>query len=59
VQNAIEYFLRVAGRRREGERMALFRVERLGFRIQDQGAFYAGLERNGPKAVREFREAFR
>ena len=59
VQNAIEYFLQVAGRRREGERMAPFRVERLDFRIQDQGAFYAGLERNGPKAVREFRDAFR
>lgn len=59
VQNAIEYFLQVADRRREGERMAPFRVERLDFRIQDQAAFYAGLERNGPKAVREFREAFR
>ena len=59
VQNAIEYFLQVAGRRREGERMAPFRVERLDFRIQHQEAFYAGLERNGPKAVREFREAFR
>lgn len=59
VQNAVEYFLQVADRRRDGERMAPFRVERLDFRIQDQGAFYAGLERNGPKAVREFREAFR
>ena len=59
VQNAIEYYLQVADRRREGERMAPFRVERLDFRIQDQQAFYAGLERNGPKAVSEFREAFR
>jgi hypothetical protein len=58
VQNAIEYFLQVAGRRREGERMAPFRVERLDYRIQDQKQFYAGLERNGPKAVREFRETF-
>jgi hypothetical protein len=58
VRNAVEYFLEVAGRRRAGERMAPFRVERLDFRIQDQEAFYAGLERNGSKAVREFREAF-
>jgi hypothetical protein len=59
VHNAIDYYLQVADRRREGERMAPFRVERLDFRIQDQQAFYAGLERNGPKAVNEFREAFR
>jgi len=38
--------------------MALFRAERLDFRIQDRQAFFSGLERNGPKAVREFRQAF-
>lgn len=59
VQNAIEYYLQVVDRRLGGERMAPFRVERLDFHIQDQQAFYAGLERNGPKAVSEFREAFR
>lgn len=59
VQNAVEYFLDVAGRRQAGERMAPFRVERLDFRIQDQQAFYFGLVRNGPKAPREFRDAFR
>jgi hypothetical protein len=58
VANAIEYFLDVVERRRGGERLAPFRVERLDYRIQDQAAFYAGLERDGPKAVREFREAF-
>lgn len=58
VQNAIDYFLEVVGRRRAGERMAPFRVDRLDFRLQDQQLFYAGLERNGPKAVSEFREAF-
>jgi hypothetical protein len=36
--------------------MAPFRVERLDYRIQDQDAFYAGLARNGPKAVQEFME---
>jgi hypothetical protein len=58
VANAAEYFLGVLERRRRGERLAPFRVERLDYRTQDQAAFYAGLERNGPKAVREFREAF-
>ncbi len=58
VANAVEYFLDVAQRRRAGERLAPFRVERLDYRDQDQEAFYRGLERNGPRAVREFREAF-
>jgi hypothetical protein len=30
----------------------------LDFRVQDQAAFYKGLERDGPKAVQEFRAAF-
>ncbi len=58
IENAIAYFLDAIGRRRSGERLAPFRVERLDFRTQDQAAFYKGLERNGPKAVREFRAAF-
>jgi len=35
VENAIQYFLEVSGRRRAGERMAPFHVERLDFRTQD------------------------
>ncbi len=58
IANAVEYFLETAARRRSGERLAPFHVERLDFRTQDTEAFYKGLERNGPKAVREFREAF-
>lgn len=58
VANAIDYFLETAGRRRGGERLAPFRVQRLDLRNQDREAFYAGLARNGPKAVREFRAAF-
>jgi hypothetical protein len=58
VENAIRYFLEVVDRRRSGERLAPFRVERLDFRNQDTEAFFRGLERNGPKAVREFRKAF-
>lgn len=58
VQNAIEYFLKAATRRQAGERLAPFHVERLDLRNQDRQAFFKGLERNGPKAVREYREAF-
>ncbi|MES0361415.1 MAG: deiodinase-related protein, partial [Anaerolineales bacterium] len=41
-----------------GERMAGFPVERLDFRTQDSDGFMLGLERNGPKAIREFNTAF-
>ena len=58
VENAITYFLDVNERRRSGERLAPFRVERVDFRTQDREAFYKGLERNGSKAVREYRAAF-
>jgi hypothetical protein len=58
IANAVEYFVSVSERRRAKERLAPFRVERLDFRDHDREAFFEGLERNGPKAVREFREAF-
>jgi len=57
VANAMDYFLSLTDRRRAQERLIPFRVERLDYRTSDVTAFYAGLERNGPKAVREFREA--
>src|SRR3954469_5846605 len=58
IANAVEYFLDVAQRRRNGERLATVAVERLAFRTTNRAAFDAGLARNGPQAVREFREAF-
>lgn len=58
VKNAIEYYLDVSNRRKNKERLAPFRVERLDYRNQDQEQFYAGLEKNGPRAVAEFRDAF-
>jgi hypothetical protein len=58
VENAIEYFLEVTNRRRSGERVGGFQVERLDFRTSDQAGFMVGLARNGPKAVREFTSAF-
>jgi hypothetical protein len=56
VENAIIYFLDVLNRRRASARLAAFRVERLDYRTSDSDAFFEGLARNGPKAVREFRE---
>ena len=58
VELAVEYLLRVTERRRNREGLAPFRVEKLDFRQVDREAFYQGLERNGPKAVKEFKEAF-
>lgn len=58
VENALVYFLDVGERRKTRERLAPFTVERLDYRNQDREAFYRGLERNGPKAVDEFRKAF-
>ncbi len=57
VENAVVYFLDVVNRRRSGERLAPFQVKRLDYRNSDPEAFRRGLERNGPKAVREFYEA--
>jgi hypothetical protein len=59
VENALIYFLDVTERRQARKRLAPFRVERLDFREQDSEGFFRGLARNGPKAVEEFREAFR
>ena len=57
VDNAVAYLLDVRRRRRQQERLVPFRAERLDYRTSDTEGFYAALERNGPRAVREFREA--
>lgn len=58
VEDAIRHLLMGLDRRRAGRRLAPMRVERLDFRERDVETFYKGLERNGPKAVREFKAAF-
>ena len=58
VENALKYFHDLVNRRRSGERVVGFNVQRLDFRTQDQAGFIVGLERNGPKAAREFMKAF-
>jgi len=57
IRFALDYLLGVQDRRGGGERLAPFYSELLGFRWIDDPAFWAGLERNGPKAVAEFRAA--
>jgi len=54
VRDAMENIARIGEMRQRGGRLAPFWTERLGFRVVDQAAFNAGLERNGPKAVAEF-----
>jgi hypothetical protein len=58
VENALEYFLAVNQRRRGGERVVPFQVQRLDYRENDREGFFEGLARNGPKAVEEFKDAF-
>lgn len=58
IENAVGYFLGAISNPQAGPPLTPFHVERLDFRERDMRAFYKGLERNGPKAVREFRAAF-
>lgn len=58
VENAIRELLEVGQRRRNRERLTPFYVEKLDYREIDREGFYNGLERSGPKAVKEFSEAF-
>lgn len=58
VVRTVEYLLEVQERRQNRERLAGFRVERIEYRIQDRESFDAGLERNGQRAVEEFKTAF-
>jgi hypothetical protein len=58
VEKAITELLDINQRRRNRELLSPFVVEKLDYRIIDREGFYKGLERSGPKAVREFSEAF-
>ncbi len=54
---AVDYLLGVQDLRRRGGRVAPFYAELQGYRWSDPAGFQTGLERDGPKAVREFAEA--
>lgn len=58
VVNALEYFFETQELRQQKVPLSPFRVERLEYRDADRNAFYKGLERNGPKAVDEFTNAW-
>ena len=58
VFDTLENFLAVDELRRKREFRAPFPIQRLDFRPIDREAFRRGLERNGPKAVREFEVSF-
>ncbi|RMH17375.1 MAG: hypothetical protein D6696_15885 [Acidobacteria bacterium] len=58
VDSAIDYFLDADRRRKSGADLRPTRVERLEYRDRDRQAFLRGLERSGPKAVREYKQAF-
>lgn len=58
VVRMLEYLIEVKDRRKSGERLAPFRVERVEFREQDRDGFNKGLERNGPQAASDFATAF-
>jgi hypothetical protein len=57
-ENAVAYFLDVETRRKSGEVLVPFNVERLDYRNNDTRAFFEGLALAGPKAVEEFKKAF-
>lgn len=57
VKFALDYLLSVAEREREGTAIEPFYAELRGFRWEDVAGFAAGLQYNGPRAVREFRDA--
>ena len=58
VDNALAYYVDVAKRRKDHERLSPFRVERLDYRNSDRLQFFNGLKRNGSKAVQEFIDMF-
>ena len=55
----LDYLMQIKQRRRDGERVAPFMVERIDYRTKDEEGFLmAGLARSGSKAVTEFDNAF-
>ncbi len=57
VRNALDYYLEMLARRRNGDKLVPFNVQRIDYRESDREGFYEGLARSGPKAVREFDES--
>lgn len=58
VVETLAYLLKIPERRRLGERLSPFLVERIEYRQQDYDAFYVALRRNGEQAVDDFAREF-
>lgn len=58
VTRMLDYLLTVGERRKSGERLSPFLVERVDYRVQDTDGFYEGLARNGQQAVDDFMTTF-
>ena len=58
VENAIQYFMDVNVRRKSGEKVVGFRVERMDYRKRDREEFLHVLELAGPQAVQDFADTF-
>jgi hypothetical protein len=54
VRAALEQLLSGMQRRKDGEPLAQFEVQRVEYRHVDRPAFFEGLKRAGPRAVAEF-----
>jgi len=58
VEHMLNYLIEMGERRKSGERIAPFHVERLEYRTQDSHGFYDGLNRAGQQAVDDFARTF-
>ena len=58
VKEQLDLLMGLGERRRAGQRISPYRVERMEYREIDRDGFYQGLELAGPKAVEEFRNEF-
>lgn len=58
VENAILFFLDVVQRRKSGEKVVGFQVERMDFRNRDSEEFLRVLKLAGPRAVQDFADTF-
>lgn len=59
IELMLNYIVNVRARRREGERLAPFYAELMGYRITDPAKFQAGLHIGGQQAIEDFARMMR
>ncbi|CAN5155355.1 hypothetical protein BH23ACT9_BH23ACT9_27330 [soil metagenome] len=57
VEGFLQRYLGARANRKTGVGMSPYTTEQIEYRDQDRTAFYAALERNGPRALAEFKRA--